>query len=121
MKKQRSIDQIKALQAQNYELRRRMAAGERRRRAAVGEIIDLNRRMGELVEDRAAILVSHQATVAGMVRRFGTETAPGVWELTYLPAGPADLDAYRMEAEATAAGEVTARVIRKGPEDEERR
>ena len=82
MKKQRSIDRIKELQAENHGLREKLAAGERRRRAAVEEISFLNRKLSAILADRSAILANHQATVIRMAKKFGAQVGENTWDLT---------------------------------------
>lgn len=110
MKKHRKIDQVKDLQNQNYELRKKIATGEDRRRAAVNEIIDLNRRLTSALADRTAILMNHQATIISLAKKMGAEAAPGTWELTFPAANPADLLRHTIQAARNERGEITVRV-----------
>ena len=110
MKKQRNIDRMKELQGDNYTLRQKMSAGEKRRRAAVNEIIDLNRRLTNAIADRTAILMNHQATIISLAKKMGTEVAPGVWELTFMAANPADPLSYTIQAAQNERGEITVRI-----------
>lgn len=110
MKKQRNIDRVKELQGENYTLRQKMAAGEKRRRAAVNEIIDLNRRLTSALADRTAILMNHQATIISLAKKMGAEAAPGTWELTFPAANPADLLRHTIQAARNERGEITVRV-----------
>lgn len=119
MKKQRNIDRIKELQAENHGLREKMAAGERRRRAAVEEIGFLNRKLSAILADRSAILANHQATVIRMAKKFGAQVGENAWELTYQAADPADLPAHKIEASMGEDGVLTVRVIEDLEEDPE--
>lgn len=122
MKKQRSIDRIKELQAENHGLREKLAAGERRRRAAVEEISFLNRKLSAILADRSAILANHQATVIRMAKKFGAQVGENAWELTYQAADPADLLAHKIEASMGEDGVLTVRVsedLEEDPEDGE--
>lgn len=117
MKKQRNIDRIKELQAENHGLREKMAAGERRRRAAVEEIGFLNRKLSAILADRSAILANHQATVIRMAKKFGAQVGENAWELTYQAADPADLLAHKIEASMGEDGVLTVRVSEDLEED----
>lgn len=122
MKKQRNIDRIKELQAENHGLREKLAAGERRRRAAVEEIGFLNRKLSAILADRSAILANHQATVIRMAKKFGAQVGENAWELTYQAADPADLLAHKIEAIMGEDGVLTVRVsegLEEDPEDGE--
>lgn len=110
MKKRRKIDQVKDLQNQNYDLRKKISSGEERRRAAVNEIIDLNRRLTNALSDRTSILMTHQATIISLAKKMGTEVAPGVWEITFLAANPADLLCHTIQAAQNERGEITVRI-----------
>ena len=78
----KSVDRVRELLAENQALRARLRAGEDRRRAAVGEISFLHRRLAEQEAREAGLLAVHRATLAVLTRTMGTPDGPGAWVLT---------------------------------------
>ncbi len=110
----KSVDRVRELLAENQALRARLRAGEDRRRAAVGEISFLHRRLAEQEAREAGLLAVHRATLAVLTRTLGTPDGPGAWVLTYPPARAEDLDAYALEAGYAPGGAIRVRVAERG-------
>ena len=114
MREKKSIDRVRELLAENRDLRLRLKAGEDRRRAAVGEISFLHRRLAGQEAREAGLLAVHRATVAVLARTCGAPDGPGAWVLTYPRARAEDLDAYALEARAAPGGAIRVRVTERG-------